>query len=104
MKKQKLMAKAWEVVTCPNNHPCFILTKEIRSGDTIGSGCFYALGNILQPHKGDHLRSILCPVCHVTVFGWADFYIGGELRGKRGRYVDEGGSIKTGVHNEKECV
>ena len=71
-RKGTLLAKAWDVVVCRNNHPCFITTKEIRSGELVSSKAFLAIGEMKQPQEGQAIDDTRCPDCQEPVFTSAD--------------------------------
>ena len=88
------LAKAWEVVTCPNNHPTYIVAKHIQPGDIAASGAFIPIGGSLALSKYSRFESCLCPQCKSGIFGSFPnnhsilrFYVRGRLRGTGGEYV-----------------
>lgn len=90
-KKPKIMltAKAWEVITCQNNHPAYLTVRNIPRGHLLTNADTVSLG----PQKIVHNRwlfTILCPKCSKPVFNASDpysLYIRGHLRGPKGYYI-----------------
>ena len=70
--KGTLLAKAWDVVVCRNNHPCFITTKEIRSGELVSIKAFLAIGEMKQPQGNQAMNDTRCPDCQEPVFKGVD--------------------------------
>ena len=61
-KPKKPLIKAWEVVTCKNGHPCYVVLKPIYPEDTDLTG--YAVG--LVDTKGNTCEE--CPTCKEAIW------------------------------------
>jgi hypothetical protein len=62
-----LLAKAWDVVVCPNKHPCLLVLKEVRVGDPITEKAFRTLGK-MKLERGQRLSATNCPECGECLF------------------------------------
>lgn len=61
-KPKKPLIKAWEVVTCKNGHPCYVVIKPIYQDDQDLTG--YAVG--LVDTKGSTHEE--CPICKEPIW------------------------------------
>jgi hypothetical protein len=84
----KLIARAWEIVTCANNHPCYIVLRDVYSGAPIRKEDFTEIGGAPKLITQTPI-SYRCPVCEMYIFDMSGFHIRGELRGQRGIYLTD---------------
>lgn len=85
MDDRRLIVRPWEVITCPNNHPCYLVVRELRVGDNAPTSIFIPLG-----HHVVFSRATTCPQCgHDVIPNHRSIYVRGELRGFDGKYADE---------------
>lgn len=67
------VADMWDVVACPNDHPCFLVTSPILEIDgqvTMGSRNLSPLGDQEPIIDGDSVFSCKCNVCGSYMFRW----------------------------------
>ena len=98
---KKLMAKAWEIITCPSNHPCYMLVSDVWTGSKASGMHTSPLNECERLHPGTLPSHIKCPTCKEPVFqaldGTINFYVRGELRGIHGKYLEEATANTAGT-------
>jgi hypothetical protein len=70
--KEGILAVPWDVIVCPNNHPCYLAVKTVRWGDDIKVDQFWAIGGNRQPTVGETLLSYQCKICGERTFNFHD--------------------------------
>ena len=90
---KRLMAKAFDVMTCPDNHPVYLLVSKVYAGDMFNSGKFVPLNGSKTPAGYATTGEYVCPICKKEIFNRFNsdgvaIYIRGELRGN-GNYIEE---------------
>jgi hypothetical protein len=74
-----IMAHPWDILTCENNHPCYVVLRRLTEGDTIRKGDLLALGSAPVLERVDSsIFGLVCPTCTGTIFYNGTIYSGME--------------------------
>jgi hypothetical protein len=68
VKLGNLLAKPWDVIVCPNQHPCFLAVKMIYDRTPVESEAFIGIGGMKQPAPHTLVSDTKCLVCGKEVF------------------------------------
>jgi hypothetical protein len=88
-----VMAKAFDILTCANNHPCYMATRKLVAGMRVEDHTLIPLGKA-PPIQWDYtIFKLPCPECGALVFpkskdDGAMCYNRGELMGD-GHFIEE---------------
>ena len=86
---KQVLAEPWDVIICPNDHPCFLALREICAGELMGGEAFRAIGKQEPIVSGRLVSWAVCAECGRPVFIWVSSIAGywriRTLRGKQGR-------------------
>lgn len=89
-----VMARAFDILTCPQNHPCYMATKKLCEGSIVDASSFVPLGKAPTMVFDHRIHQMHCPECGGFLFprskhNGALFYNRGKLMGDGNNYVEE---------------
>ena len=100
-KTNRLMAKAFDAITCKNGHACYLTARALREGTAMSVDDYICLGSMKPVVLSIEVFNYECPECKAHIFEPSKdgnygmtFYNRGKLMGE-GSYVDESEDTPT---------